>query len=60
MKSLATYLVCTLAIGSFFVSNGCGPRGGGVVQESDEMTFDQMAEMAAKETDLSEQDGGNQ
>jgi len=37
------------------LSTGCGGPSNSVVQETPEMTFDQMAEMAAKETDLSEQ-----
>ena len=54
MKSKLTRAFVSVAILVFGVSIGCGGHGG-VVQETDEMTFDQMAEMAAQETELSEQ-----
>tara|TARA_R110002049_G_scaffold2750_8_gene22138 strand:- start:50242 stop:50427 length:186 start_codon:yes stop_codon:yes gene_type:complete len=48
-RSLALLIVLGLGLYA-----GCGGHGG-VVQESDEMTFDQMAEMAAQETDSRDQ-----
>ena len=46
LRSLVVVLpLCCLA--------GCGGHGG-VVEETDEMTFDQMAEMAAEEAEANE------
>ena len=43
-----------LMVGALALTAGCGGHGG-AVQETDEYTFDQMAEMAAAETARNEE-----
>ena len=56
MDSLMKWLQCCLMVGLLASAAGCGGHGG-VVEETDEFTFDQMAEMAAAETESNEESG---
>lgn len=58
MKSSLAISVISFVLFVCSFSVGCGGHGG-VVQETEEMTFDQMAEMAARETEISEQSAEN-
>ena len=54
MKSLLKFVLLSIALLGCGLSVGCGGHGG-EVQETEKMSFDDMAEMAAKETELNEQ-----
>ena len=53
MKSPLKFVLFSIALFCGGLSVGCGGHGG-EVQETEKMTFDDMAEMAAKETELNE------